>query len=135
MGDKKDMENIKEMADDMEKEKLETVDEKKEDMKKDESEDSAVDLVDTEYEDKEVVVRAQTTTTTTTTTTTRTTTTTTTTTTTQDPGLLGRLAQTVSEALTLNNLVSGTAFAAVAASPFWVPALAAGKRRRRRRNA
>ena len=43
--------------------------------------------------------------------------------------------QTVSDALTLNNLVSGTAFAAVAASPFWVPALAAGKRRRRRRNA
>ena len=41
----------------------------------------------------------------------------------------------MSEALTLNNLVSGTAFAAVAASPFWVPALAAGKRRRRRRNA
>ena len=38
----------------------------------------------------------------------------------------------MSEALTLNNLVSGTAFAAVAASPFWVPALAAGKRRRRR---
>ena len=40
--DKKDMEKIKEMADDMEKEKLEIVDEKKEDMKKDESEDSAV---------------------------------------------------------------------------------------------
>ena len=40
--DKKDMENIKEMTDDMEKEKLDIVDEKKEDMKKDESEDSAV---------------------------------------------------------------------------------------------
>ena len=47
--------------------------------------------------------------------------------------LLPAHLQTVSEALTLNNLVSGTAFAAVAASPFWVPALAAGKRRRRRR--
>ena len=40
--DKKDMENIKEMTDDLEKEKLDIVDEKKEDMKKDESEDSAV---------------------------------------------------------------------------------------------
>ena len=37
----------------------------------------------------------------------------------------------MSETLTLNNLVSGTAFAAVAASPFWVPAL--GKKRRRRK--
>ena len=43
--DKKDMENIKELTDDLEKEKLEIVDEKKEDMKKDESEDSAVSLL------------------------------------------------------------------------------------------
>ena len=38
-------ENIKEMTDDMEKEKLEIVDENKEDMKKDGSEDSAVSLL------------------------------------------------------------------------------------------
>merc|ERR550532_2128616 len=63
-------------------------------------------------------------------------TTTTTTTTaqrpTEPPGILARVSQFVSETLTLNNLVSGTAFAAVAASPFWVPAL--GKKRRRKRS-